>query len=189
MELLSPISGGWVPAPLLVSSWLMVLVLGAVGYGLSRRLPPGAIQPAMVGAGSGTATRPGHPSPTVVPTGFLLPLGFLRPTGFLLPLGFLFPAGLTPAGREHRAGSTRLPPSGDVEYAIDRSWSPGARLGVWYQPPRRVVTGHRAHIRWWHRVRSVALLTAFVVVGGVATATAIGITLFLSGFLVEQAIG
>ncbi|MEO2085962.1 MAG: hypothetical protein ABGY22_02535 [Acidimicrobiales bacterium] len=177
MELLSPISGGWVPAPLLVSSWLMVLVLGAVGYGLSRRLPPGAVQPAMVGAGSGTATRPGHPGPTVVPT------------GFLLPLGFLFPAGLTPAGREHRAGSTRLPPSGDVEYALDRSWSPSARLGVWYQPPRRVVTGHRAHIRWWHRVRSVALLTAFVVIGGVATATAIGITLFLSGFLVEQAIG
>lgn len=157
MELLSPISGDWVPVPLLVSSWLIVLVLGAVGYGLSRRLPPGAVQPAMVGASSGTATWPG---PTVVPTGFL-----------------------------HRAGRTLLPPSGEVEYAIDRSWGPGARLGVWFQPPRRVVTGHRAHIRWWHRVRSVVLLTGFVVIGGVATATAIGITLFLSGFLVEQAIG
>ncbi len=100
------------------------------------------------------------PGPTVVPTGFL-----------------------------HRAGRTLLPPSGEVEYAIDRSWAPGARLGVWFQPPRRVVTGHRAHIRWWHRVRSVVLLTGFVVIGGVATATAIGITLFLSGFLVEQAIG
>jgi len=142
---------------LLVSSWLIVLVLGAVGYGLSRRLPPGAVQPAMVGASSGTAT---WPDPTVVHTGFL-----------------------------HRAGRTLLPPSGEVEYAIDRSWAPGARLGVWFQPPRRVVTGHRAHIRWWHRVRSVVLLTGFVVIGGVATATAIGITLFLSGFLVEQAIG
>jgi len=142
---------------LLVSSWLIVLVLGAVGYGLSRRLPPGAVQPAMVGASSGTAT---WPDPTVVHTGFL-----------------------------HRAGRTLLPPSGEVEYAIDRSWAPGARLGVWFQPPRRVVTGHRAHIRWWHRVRSVILLTGFVVIGGIATATAIGITLFLSGFLVEQAIG
>ncbi len=142
---------------MLVSSWLIVLVLGAVGYGLSRRLPPGAVQPAMVGASSGTAT---WPDPTVVHTGFL-----------------------------HRAGRTLLPPSGEVEYAIDRSWAPGARLGVWFQPPRRVVTGHRAHIRWWHRVRSVVLLTGFVVIGGVATATAIGITLFLSGFLVEQAIG
>ena len=140
-----------------MSSWLIVLVLGAVGYGLSRRLPPGAVQPAMVGASSGTAT---WPDPTVVHTGFL-----------------------------HRAGRTLLPPSGEVEYAIDRSWAPGARLGVWFQPPRRVVTGHRAHIRWWHRVRSVVLLTGFVVIGGVATATAIGITLFLSGFLVEQAIG
>jgi hypothetical protein len=35
----------------------------------------------------------------------------------------------------------------------------------------------------------VVLLTGFVVIGGVGTATAIGITLFLSGFLVEQAIG
>ena len=163
MELLSPISGDWVPVPLLVSSWLIVLVLGAVGYGLSRRLPPGAVQPAMVGASSGTATWPG---PTVVPTWCRLPTGFL-----------------------HRAGRTLLPPSGEVEYAIDQSWAPGARLGVWFQPPRRVVTGHRAHIRWWHRVRSVVLLTGFVVIGGVATATAIGITLFLSGFLVEQAIG
>ena len=169
--------------PMLVSSWLIVLVLGAVGYGLSRRSPPGAFQPAMVGAGSGT--RPGLPvrlDPTVGPAGFLLPVGFLLPAGFT-------PAGLLPGGLIHRAGRTRLPPPGDVEYATDRSWSPGARLGVWYQPPRRVLTGHRAHIRWWHRVRSVLLLTAFVVVGGFATATAIGITLFLSGFLVEQAIG
>ena len=177
MELLSPISGDWLPTPLLVSSWLMVLVLGAVGYGLTRRSQPGAVQPAMVRVRSGAATRQGHPvrpDPTFGPAGFLL--------RSLIP-------SLAPVTPIHRAGHTRLPPSGDVEYAVDRSWSPGARLGIWYQPPRRVVTGRRAHIRWWHRIRSVVLLTAFVVIGGVAMATAIGITLFLSGFLVEQAIG
>ncbi len=85
--------------------------------------------------------------------------------------------------------SRALPPTGDLEYAVDRPWSPGARLGIWFHPPRRVATGHRARIRWWHRVRSVVLLSAFVVVGGVALATAIGVGIFLSGFLVEQAIG
>ena len=51
------------------------------------------------------------------------------------------------------------------------------------------MTGRRARIRWWHRVRSMLLLTTFVVVGGVALATVIGVGIFLSGFLVEQAIG
>ena len=88
-----------------------------------------------------------------------------------------------------RLRSRTLPPVGDLEYAVDRSWSPGARLGIWFQPPRRVVTGHRARIRWWHRVRSVVLLTTVVVGGGVALATVIGVGIFLSGFLVEQAIG
>ena len=82
-----------------------------------------------------------------------------------------------------------LPPPGELEYAVDRSWSPGARLGIWFQPPRRVLTGRRARIRWWHRVRSVVLLSAFVVVGGIAMATTIGVAIFLSGFLIEQAIG
>jgi hypothetical protein len=82
-----------------------------------------------------------------------------------------------------------LPPTGELEYAVDRSWSPGARLGIWFQPPRRILTGRRAQIRWWHRVRSVVLLSAFVVVGGIAMATAIGVSIFLSGFLIEQAIG
>ena len=88
-----------------------------------------------------------------------------------------------------RLRSRALPPVGDLEYAVDRQWSPGARLGIWFQPPRRVVTGRRARIRWWHRVRSMVLLTTFVIVGGVALATAIGVSIFLSGFLVEQAIG
>ena len=73
-----------------------------------------------------------------------------------------------------RFRSRALPPVGDLEYAVDRQWSPGARLGIWFQPPRRVVTGRRARIRWWHRVRSMVLLTAVVVVGGVGLGTVIG---------------
>ena len=82
-----------------------------------------------------------------------------------------------------------LPPSGDTELAVQRGWGVFARLGVGLQPPRRVVTGRRARIRWWHRVRSVVLLAVFVVGGGIALATVVGVTIFLSGFLVEQAIG
>ena len=85
--------------------------------------------------------------------------------------------------------SKPLPPSGDLEYATDRRWGPGARLGIWFQPPRRVVTGKKAQIRWWQRLRSFVLLATFVIFGGIAVATAIGVFLFLSGFLIEQAIG
>ena len=46
-----------------------------------------------------------------------------------------------------------------------------------------------ARIRWWHRLRSLVLLTAFVVVGGIALATVIGLAVVASGFLLEQAIG
>ena len=162
--------------PLLVSWSLMVLVLGAVGYGGSRRFPPGAIQPATVPAASGTGTR--------ADTWRIAPIRVDQPPA---PSWVDPPAG----GRRmvHHARGSLLPPTGDLEYAIDRPWSPAARLGIWFQPPRRVPTGRQAHIRWWHRVRSVVLLALFVVMGGVATATAIGITVFLSGFLVEQAIG
>jgi hypothetical protein len=165
--MLSAIPVGSVPMPLLVSWSLMVLVLGAVGYGRSRRFPPGAIQPATVPAASGTSTR--------ADTWRIAPIRVDQPAGFRRMV--------------HQARSSLLPPTGDLEYAIDRPWSPAARLGIWFQPPRRVPTGRQAHIRWWHRVRSVVLLALFVVMGGVATATAIGITVFLSGFLVEQAIG
>jgi len=90
-----------------------------------------------------------------------------------------------------RPGTRRnaTPPTGDLEYAVDQPWNPAARLGVWFHPPRRVLTGRRARIRWWHRVRSVVLLAVFVVGGGIALATVVGVTIFLSGFLVEQAIG
>ncbi len=85
--------------------------------------------------------------------------------------------------------SRPLPPSGDLEYATDRPWSPGARLGIWFQPPRRVAIGKKAQTRWWHRLRSLVLLATFVVFGGIAVATTIGVFLFLSGFLIERAIG
>ena len=88
-----------------------------------------------------------------------------------------------------RAHRNAAPPAGDLEYAIYQPWNPAARLGVWFHPPRRVVTGRRARIRWWHRVRAAVLLAAFVIGGGIALATVIGVTIFLSGFLVEQAIG
>ena len=88
-----------------------------------------------------------------------------------------------------RRGRNSLPPVGDLEYAVDQPWSPAARFGIWFHPPRRVLTGRRARIRWWHRVRSVALLAVFVVGGGIVLATVIGASLLLSGFLVEQAIG
>jgi hypothetical protein len=52
-----------------------------------------------------------------------------------------------------------------------------------------VVTGKRARIRWWHRLRSLVLLTALVIVGGVALATVIGVIVIGAGFLLEQAIG
>ncbi len=96
-------------------------------------------------------------------------------------------------GRENpvtcRPRWTSSPPTGDLEYAVDQPWNTAARLGVWFHPPRRVVTGRRARIRWWHRVRAAVLLAVFVVGGGIALATVVGVTIFLSGFLVEQAIG
>ncbi|MBL6925934.1 MAG: hypothetical protein ISR43_01740 [Acidimicrobiia bacterium] len=77
----------------------------------------------------------------------------------------------------------------DHEYAVDRPWGPAALSGLWFHPPHKVATGNRAKIRWWHRLRSVILLTAFVVVGGIALATLIGLMIIGAGFLLEQAIG
>ena len=88
-----------------------------------------------------------------------------------------------------RTPRNTVPPAGDLEYAIDQPWSPVARCGVWFHPPRRVVTGRKARIRWWHRFRAAVLLAVFVVGGGIALATVVGVAIFLSGFLVEQAIG
>ena len=43
---------------------------------------------------------------------------------------------------------------------MERGWSVFARLGIGFQPPRKILTGKRARIRWWHRVFSLALLLA-----------------------------
>ncbi|HJL83332.1 MAG TPA: hypothetical protein QGF43_05440 [Acidimicrobiales bacterium] len=75
------------------------------------------------------------------------------------------------------------------EYAVDRPWGAAALSGLWFHPPHKVVTGKRARIRWWHRLRSLVLLTALVIVGGVALATVIGVIVIGAGFLLEQAIG
>tara|TARA_Y100000590_G_scaffold128994_1_gene147498 strand:+ start:48947 stop:49195 length:249 start_codon:yes stop_codon:yes gene_type:complete len=82
-----------------------------------------------------------------------------------------------------------LPPEGKTERAIDNGWTPIARLGVWFQPPRRVISGKSAKIRWWHRLRSLILLGVFVIFGGIFMASLIGLIIFAGGFLLEQAIG
>ncbi len=87
------------------------------------------------------------------------------------------------------AGPTLVDGDPEYEYAVDRRWSPAALSGLWFHPPRRVVTGRRARIRWWHRLRSLVLLAAIVVAGGVALATVVGLMVVGAGFLLEQAIG
>ncbi len=72
---------------------------------------------------------------------------------------------------------------------MDVAWSPAARLGLGFQPPRKVVTGQQARIRLWHRFRSVVMLALIVVIGGSALAGVVGLLLFAGSFLVEQAIG
>ena len=99
----------------------------------------------------------------------------------------LRPLGAT--GWIHAIGGSPLPPGGDTERAINVAWSPAARLGLGFQPPRKVATGRQARIRLWHRFRSVVMLALIVVVGGLALAGVVSLLLFASGFLVEQAIG
>jgi len=85
--------------------------------------------------------------------------------------------------------SSPIPPDGSTERAADKGWSPIARLGVWFQPPRRITLGKSAKIRWWHRLRSFVLLGLFVIFGGIILASLIGLIIFAGGFLLEQAIG
>lgn len=99
----------------------------------------------------------------------------------------LRPFGAT--SRLHPIGGSPLPPSGDTERATDLEWGLAARLGLGFQPPRKVVTGRQARIRLWHRFRSVVVLVLLVVVGGSVLAGVVGLLLFAAGFLVEQAIG
>jgi hypothetical protein len=52
-----------------------------------------------------------------------------------------------------------------------------------------VLTGKQARIRWWHRIFSLALLLAIVVLVGLAFASLTAILIVAAGFLLEQAIG
>lgn len=103
------------------------------------------------------------------------------------PTAFRWPSGVT--GWLHAIWGSPLPPSGNTERAIDMKWSPAARLGLGFQPPRRVVTGRGARIRLWHRFRSLVLLFLIITVGGLTLAGAVGLLLFTASFLIEQAIG
>ena len=98
----------------------------------------------------------------------------------------LRPFGAT--GWLHAIGGSPLPPVGETERAMDVAWSPTARLGLGFQPPRKVVTGRQARIRLWHRFRSVVMLALIVVIGGSALAGVVSLLLFAVSFLVEQAI-
>ena len=99
----------------------------------------------------------------------------------------LRPFGTT--GWLHAIGGSPLPPGGDTERAMDVVWSPAARLGLGFQPPRKVVIGRQARIRLWHRFRSVVMVVLIVGGGGSVLAGVIGLLLFAVSFLVEQAIG
>ena len=62
------------------------------------------------------------------------------------------------------------------------------KLGVGSRPPRPPVVGRKAWIQWWERLRSLVLLTAVVASLGVLLAAAVGVFVFLLGFLLEQAV-
>tara|TARA_B100000427_G_scaffold324936_1_gene330936 strand:- start:363 stop:710 length:348 start_codon:yes stop_codon:yes gene_type:complete len=89
----------------------------------------------------------------------------------------------------HAMRRNLLPPDGDVEKGVDQKWSIGALSGIWFQPPRKVSTGGKAKIQWWHRLRSLILIVSIVVGGGIAIAAVLGAGFFAAGFLLEQFIG
>ena len=112
---------------------------------------------------------------------------------------FVFPAAKPIADKEtlnllgetsiHAMRRNLLPPDGDVEKGVDQKWSIGALSGIWFQPPRKVSTGEKAKIQWWHRLRSLILIVCIVVGGGIAVAAVLGAGFFAAGFLLEQFIG
>lgn len=63
-----------------------------------------------------------------------------------------------------------------------------ARLGLGYLPPEPPVTGKRARVTWWQKVRSLIILTVLVLILGAAVAAGIGAIVFLAGFILEQAV-
>lgn len=65
-----------------------------------------------------------------------------------------------------------------------RSW--GSMLGFGPRGPSPVVTGPKAYVRWWERVRAAVVLAALVLILGLATAALVGALFFAGGFLLEQ---
>lgn len=53
----------------------------------------------------------------------------------------------------------------------------------------RPVTGRKAYVRLWERIRAIIVLAAIIITIGVAVAAVIGIVVLAAGFLLEQAIG
>ena len=51
------------------------------------------------------------------------------------------------------------------------------------------MTGRKAHVRLWERIRAIIVLAAIIITIGVAVAAVIGIVVLAAGFLLEQAIG
>jgi len=145
-----------------VSTLSFGLVLGALAL-FGSRSAPGVLQPA-----TARARRRTGPVPALAPA---LAAARWRPALMHAILG------------------RPLPPSGSTETAVGRGWGVFARLGIGLQPPRRVLTGKQARIRWWHRIFSLALLLAIVVLVGLALASLTAVLIVAGGFLLEQAIG
>jgi len=145
-----------------VSTLLFGLVLVALAL-FDSRSAPGVLQPAMIWARHRVATTPTGPHSS--------PPAHWQPT------------------LVHAILSRPMAPSGSTETAVERGWSVLARLGIGLQPPRKVLTGKRARIRWWHRIFSLALLLAIVALVGLAFASFTAILIVAGGFLLEQAIG
>ncbi|MDP6974944.1 MAG: hypothetical protein QF575_00100 [Acidimicrobiales bacterium] len=151
-------------------SFDLALILGSV-------LAPGLVLGALLHVGPWST--PSALQPATVPTGGGAGTGADR---WKRPLPRVTLLLLAVRGRP-------LPPSGETELAVERGWGVFARLGVGLQPPRKVATGRRARIRWWHRCTSLALLLAIVVLVGLALASLTAVLIVAGGFLLEQAIG
>ncbi len=61
-------------------------------------------------------------------------------------------------------------------------------LGFGHRPPEPPVTGRAAQTKWWERIRSLIFLAALVAGLGLLLAGFIGGTIFLGGYLLEQAV-
>jgi len=61
-------------------------------------------------------------------------------------------------------------------------------LGIIRRSVPRPVTGKKAYVRWWERLRALVVLATIVIALGIALAAAIGVIVLGAAFLLEQAI-